>query len=298
VAGETLIATFNATTGWTGRRITFTAGSFLLDGHGPVAAADVLAYGQRGQLDWAHDGMRTWVAQLAARQASAAPQPRPPWQPAGVRRSTGRPTALKAALIVIGILLVCGIVVMAAVVAFVHQREKAQATWHTYTNARGAYRISCPLTFREAPYTTRVGDPGTNLRFVDIGGSISSLTRRELATTVIVCAKRLDKPLSPAAARQTAELIAQRVSTISGDDPQSGMWDRRTIKATVATLHGLPCAVHEFTYRNKLGGREHDLVYQVFSGSRYYLVQLGAGASSWDRDLPLLLRIRDSFATL
>ena len=68
-----LIATFNATTGWAGRAITFEHEQFALEGVGPLSASDVLTYDQQGHLDWAHDGTRAWVE--AAANSSCVPWP-------------------------------------------------------------------------------------------------------------------------------------------------------------------------------------------------------------------------------
>ena len=67
-----LIATFNSTTGWVGKAITFELEQFALEGVGPLSASDVLTYDQQGHLDWAHDGTRAWVE-------SAANSSRVPW---------------------------------------------------------------------------------------------------------------------------------------------------------------------------------------------------------------------------
>ena len=45
-----VIATFGPSTGWMGRTITYESGRFTLEGQGPIAAADVLAYERQGHL--------------------------------------------------------------------------------------------------------------------------------------------------------------------------------------------------------------------------------------------------------
>jgi hypothetical protein len=79
-----LVATFNATTGWAGREITWQDERFTLDGHGPITAADVMEYDRQGHLDWPSEEMRSWVAaRLAWEQAAVAPaQPVTPAQQA------------------------------------------------------------------------------------------------------------------------------------------------------------------------------------------------------------------------
>jgi hypothetical protein len=64
--GAMLIATFNATTGWVGKAITFENEQFALEGVGPLSATDVLSYDDQGFLEWANDGNRAWVESRAA----------------------------------------------------------------------------------------------------------------------------------------------------------------------------------------------------------------------------------------
>lgn len=64
-----LIATFGSTTGWAGKTISREGDAFILDGHGPITAADVMEYDRRGQLVWATEGTRGWVGSLSASRA-------------------------------------------------------------------------------------------------------------------------------------------------------------------------------------------------------------------------------------
>jgi hypothetical protein len=68
-----LVATFNATTGWAGKTITHDAGVFSLEGHGPITAADVMAYDRQGFLSWTNAGTRAWVGSKAGVRPSTAP---------------------------------------------------------------------------------------------------------------------------------------------------------------------------------------------------------------------------------
>jgi hypothetical protein len=61
-----LIATFDPTTQWAGRSITYEGRQFILEDHGPVSAQQVLEYDRQAQLQWAHDGLREWTGELAA----------------------------------------------------------------------------------------------------------------------------------------------------------------------------------------------------------------------------------------
>ncbi len=68
-----VIATFGPTTAWVGKTITYDAGLFVLEGHGPITAADVLEYDRQGHLFWAYSGLREWVTQVAVPPAAPAP---------------------------------------------------------------------------------------------------------------------------------------------------------------------------------------------------------------------------------
>ena len=65
-----LIATFNASTGWRGKTITFEDDHFVLEGHGHVSPKNIMKYDEQGQLVWASDGMRAWVGSHAKASAS------------------------------------------------------------------------------------------------------------------------------------------------------------------------------------------------------------------------------------
>lgn len=60
-----LIATFGPTTGWVGKQITREGDAFILEGHGPISAADIMEYDRSGHLVWAIDGTRAWVGSRA-----------------------------------------------------------------------------------------------------------------------------------------------------------------------------------------------------------------------------------------
>lgn len=66
-----LIATFNNTTGWRGKTITFEDDHFILEGHGPVSPKNIMRYDEKGQLAWANDGARAWVGSKAGTSAAA-----------------------------------------------------------------------------------------------------------------------------------------------------------------------------------------------------------------------------------
>jgi hypothetical protein len=63
--GSMLVATFNQTTGWAGKSITYEDKQFILEGHGAISSADVLAYDRQAHLSWASAGLREWVDQVA-----------------------------------------------------------------------------------------------------------------------------------------------------------------------------------------------------------------------------------------
>jgi len=68
-----LIATFGPTTAWEGRTLTYEDGRFVLVGHGPVNAGDVVEYDRQGHLLWAYDGLREWAYASAGQVAPQAP---------------------------------------------------------------------------------------------------------------------------------------------------------------------------------------------------------------------------------
>lgn len=61
-----LIATFNETTGWAGKTITYDDEQFVLEGHGSVSPKNIMKYDEKGQLTWATDGARSWVGSRAS----------------------------------------------------------------------------------------------------------------------------------------------------------------------------------------------------------------------------------------
>jgi hypothetical protein len=70
-----VVATFGASTAWCGKTIVFSDGVFFLEDHGPIQAADVLTYEEQGDLGWAYDGFRDWVAQCANDTAAVPAKP-------------------------------------------------------------------------------------------------------------------------------------------------------------------------------------------------------------------------------
>ena len=68
-----LIATFGPTTAWVGTQITREGEAFVLEGHGPISAGDIMEYDRQGHLVWVNDGTRAWVGSKAkGSQASSA----------------------------------------------------------------------------------------------------------------------------------------------------------------------------------------------------------------------------------
>lgn len=66
-----LIATFGPTTAWVGKQITHDGDAFVLEGHGPLSAADIMEYDRQGHLVWVNDGARAWVGSKAAGPAAS-----------------------------------------------------------------------------------------------------------------------------------------------------------------------------------------------------------------------------------
>ena len=112
-SGPMLIATFGPTTAWVGRQVTWDGREFVLERHGPISAADVMAYDGGGHLVWVNDGTRAWVGSKArgpvrpeaaatatsAADSNASPARERPAR-AGSRPLTRRQTYLKRALLV------------------------------------------------------------------------------------------------------------------------------------------------------------------------------------------------------
>lgn len=68
-----LIATFGPTTAWVGTQITREGEDFVLEGHGPISAGDIMEYDRQGHLVWVNDGTRAWVGSKAkSSQGSSA----------------------------------------------------------------------------------------------------------------------------------------------------------------------------------------------------------------------------------
>jgi hypothetical protein len=114
-----LIATFLPTTSWVGVRITCEGSAFVLEGHGPISAGDVMDYDQQGLLAWVNEGARAWVGSkahgaarlepAAAPGAAADPTVRP--APDVAKKASGQPstrrqTSLKRALLVSIVILI------------------------------------------------------------------------------------------------------------------------------------------------------------------------------------------------
>ena len=65
-----IIATFGPTTEWVGKTITREGDVFMLEGHGPITAADVMEYDRQGHLAWVNAGTRAWVGSRALTPAT------------------------------------------------------------------------------------------------------------------------------------------------------------------------------------------------------------------------------------
>ena len=119
-----LIATFGATTAWAGKRITQEGKVFVLEGHGPITAADVMEYDRQGHLVWVNEGTRGWVGSkakgsrtrsaVAAAASESAMTSTSGDASSGVSSASLRTTAYlkRALLVVIGILVVANVVLI------------------------------------------------------------------------------------------------------------------------------------------------------------------------------------------
>jgi len=61
-----LIATFGPTTAWVGKQITREGNGFVLEGHGPISASDIMEHDRQGHLVWVNAGTRAWVGSKAS----------------------------------------------------------------------------------------------------------------------------------------------------------------------------------------------------------------------------------------
>jgi len=120
-----LIATFGPTTAWVGMQITREGDAFVLEGHGPISAADIMEYDRLGHLVWVNDGTRAWVGSKAkgshVSKAVAATMTTTPstgvargaTTDTGSQPSSRKPTYLKRALLVaIAVLIVANVVLI------------------------------------------------------------------------------------------------------------------------------------------------------------------------------------------
>jgi len=122
-----LIATFGPSTGWVGKKIVYEGQRFVLEGYGEITAQGVLEYDRQAHLDWAYDGLREWVGEMAASQPGILPgmvgaNETPGPVSAGVQQPYQAKAAndgrlLRNVLIIggIGLALVLAIIVIAAV---------------------------------------------------------------------------------------------------------------------------------------------------------------------------------------
>lgn len=74
-----LVATFGSSTAWAGREITRESELYVLADHGPISAADVLAYERRGHLVWADESLRLSVEMDAMADAAAISEAHHRW---------------------------------------------------------------------------------------------------------------------------------------------------------------------------------------------------------------------------
>ena len=109
-----LVATFGASTAWAGKTITFDGSSLVLEGHGPVSAAQVLVYESQGHLIWASEQSTEMVRTMAT---AAAPVPATPPPVGGesewkdTKRWLGTPRQLTIAAVLLVVMIGAWVVV-------------------------------------------------------------------------------------------------------------------------------------------------------------------------------------------
>jgi len=67
-----LIATFNATTGWHGKKIERIGKRLFIEGIGAIAPLNVFEYEASGQIDWVSEGVRALVGGMANQRQEQA----------------------------------------------------------------------------------------------------------------------------------------------------------------------------------------------------------------------------------
>lgn len=73
-----IIATFGPTTEWAGKTISRDGDVFVLEGHGPISASDVMDYDRQGHLVWVNEGTRAWVGSKAKASSTPSSAVQPP----------------------------------------------------------------------------------------------------------------------------------------------------------------------------------------------------------------------------
>jgi len=116
-----LIATFGPTTAWVGTQITREGDAFVLEGHGPISAGDIMEHDRQGHLVWVNDGTRAWVgSNAAAATATTTPrtsEARGATTGVGRRPSSRKSTYLKRALLVAIVVLIVANVVLLLIIS-------------------------------------------------------------------------------------------------------------------------------------------------------------------------------------
>jgi len=126
-----VIATFGPTTAWVGMQITREGDAFVLEGHGPISADDIMEYDRQGHLVWVNDGTRAWVGSKVkgspVSKAAATTTTAPTTSEArgatgvGTQPSSHKPSYLKRALLLaIIVLVVINVVLILVISGVVH----------------------------------------------------------------------------------------------------------------------------------------------------------------------------------
>jgi hypothetical protein len=102
-----LVGTLRPADGQPGRKITYDAGAFALEGHGAVGTDDVIEYDRQGRLEWADEGTRAWALSRgqATPRAGRAPASRtdlgPPSNGGRIRWAIVAPVVVAAVVAVV-----------------------------------------------------------------------------------------------------------------------------------------------------------------------------------------------------
>jgi len=182
-----VIATFGPSTAWVGKTITFENGRFILEGMGPIPAANVLAYDRERHLSWAYAGLREWVEQAAtggvvpetvlaaAPVVATAPVARPAAVAQPVQGKKRLPVWAIVLMAVAAVVVLGGAVTLAAVLLFLPGHAVLNSVIATVSaQESGSTEDLLGVAFSDAVHGWAVGEAGLILATTDGGATWSA----------------------------------------------------------------------------------------------------------------------------